>query len=100
MNSVIRGLHESGRLAVLSFCEGMPLSLVPMLPRLVVVPAETASPGYGDTVLLPSADHIDACKPPSRQDPAYAELLGLITRVSQKHGAPRQTSMHETEGQQ
>lgn len=64
---MIRGLHESGRLAVLSFCEGQPLALVPVLPRMLVVPPETAFPGYGAAVLLPHADHIDVCKPPSRQ---------------------------------
>ncbi|CAL8471570.1 g11112 [Coccomyxa elongata] len=88
VNSVIRGLHEAGRLEVLSYCEGMPMSLVPVLPRLVVVPPESAFPGFGRTVLLPDADHIDACKPPSRQDPAYAELLDLVMRVNSKRASP------------
>lgn len=88
VNSVIRELHEAGRLEVLSYCEGMPMSLVPVLPRLVVVPPESAFPGFGRTVLLPDADHIDACKPPSRQDPAYAELLNLVMRVNSKRASP------------
>ena len=100
VNSVIRGLHEAGQLDVLSFCEGTPLSLVPMLPRLVVVPEETGFPGYGETVLLPEADHIDVCKPPSRQDPAYTALLGLISRVSKKEPPSVQTDGPEAEAAQ
>ncbi len=81
MNDAVGALCRSGRLSVLSYCEGEPLKLVGLLPKMLVVPAETAFPGYGTTVTLPHADHIDTCKPPSREDPAYAELLRLIRGV-------------------
>jgi hypothetical protein len=83
MNQAIAELCSAGRLQVLSYCEGQPLKLVGLLPKMLVVPEETAFPGYGQTVTLPDADHIDTCKPPTRADPAYSELLQLIIRVSQ-----------------
>ena len=30
---------------------------------------------------LPTADHIDVCKPLSREDPAYATLLEMLAEV-------------------
>lgn len=45
INRAVAHLHEAGDLEVLSFCEKVPLSLVGMLPRMLVVPEETAFPG-------------------------------------------------------
>lgn len=45
INRAIARLYEAGDLDVLSFCESVPLSLVGMLPRMLVVPEETAFPG-------------------------------------------------------
>ena len=69
---------------MLSFCETLPLSLVGMLPRVLVVPEGTAFPGYGETASV-AADHIDACKPSSRDDPAYSLLERFIQRIWQAH---------------
>jgi len=84
INRAIAQLHEAGDLDVLSFCESVPLSLVGMLPRVLVVPEETAFPGYGETATV-QADHIDACKPSSKEDPGYALLERLIQRIWQAH---------------
>ncbi len=81
MNDAIGALCRAGRVSVLSYCEGEPLKLVGLLPKMLVVPEETAFPGYGQTVTLPAADHIDTCKPPTREDPAYSELLRLIRGI-------------------
>ena len=40
--------------------------------------------GYGDTVMLPTADHIDVCKPLSREDPAYSTLAAMLAEVLQR----------------
>lgn len=84
INRAISELHAAGDLEVLSFCESVPLSLVGVLPRMLVVPEETAFPGYGTTATV-SADHIDACKPASPGDPAYALLERFIQRIWQAH---------------
>ena len=43
---MVRELHEAGRVAVTSFVEGVPLNLVGrILPKVLVVPPETAFPG-------------------------------------------------------
>ena len=84
INRAIAELHERGEVDVISFCETVPLSLVGMLPRVLVVPEGTAFPGYGETATV-TADHIDACKPSSREDPAYYRLERFIQRIWQAH---------------
>ena len=84
INRAIAQLHERGEVDVLSFCESVPLSLVGMLPRVLVVPEETAFPGYGETAYV-AADHIDACKPSSREDPGYSLLERFMQRIWQAH---------------
>ena len=78
VNDLLRARNAAGRLPELAFAEGVPLALVPVLPKLIVVPEESAFPGYGGTVVLPDADHIHTCKPTSRQDVAYARLLEFL----------------------
>ncbi len=56
INKAISRLHEAGDLEVLSFCESVPLSLVGMLPRMLVVPEETAFPGV--TIALAWPPHL------------------------------------------
>ena len=50
--------------------------------------------GYGGTVTLPTADHIDVCKPLSREDPAYATLFEMLAevhaRTAPQHVAPEE----------
>jgi hypothetical protein len=46
VNEAIKGLHDSGQVSVVSFCEGLPLNLLgPMMPKMAVVPIETCYPG-------------------------------------------------------
>ena len=49
---------------ILSFGEGPPSRVSALLPRLVVVPPESAFPGFGDFHPLPDLDHIQARRPP------------------------------------
>lgn len=85
INRAIAELHETGDVDVISFCESIPLSLVGMLPRVLVVPEETAFPGYGETANV-AADHIDACKPASREDPAYSCSRGSYSASVRRTG--------------
>ncbi len=78
VNELLRARNAAGLLPMLAFAEGVPLSLVPVLPKLIVVPEESAFPGYGETVVLPDANHINTCKPTSREDVAYARLLQFL----------------------
>lgn len=57
-NRALRARAEAGRLAALSFGEGVPSRVTSLLPRLIVVPPESAFPGFGDFVPLPDLDHI------------------------------------------
>ena len=77
-DAALRAACEAGRVAVLSFGETEKLAFAPLLPAVIVVPPESASPGYGEYISLPGADHIRACKPASRDEPAYAKAADLI----------------------
>jgi len=68
-------------LRVLSFGETVRMAVAPLLPRVLVVPPDSAAPGYGAFWLLPGRDHIGVCKPGSRADPAYAETAALVAAV-------------------
>lgn len=68
----------TGHVAVLSFAEGLPTPLAGFIPKVVIVPFESAYPGYGSVKLLPTRDHIDICKPMSRQDDIYQDVLRFI----------------------
>ncbi|WIA08091.1 hypothetical protein OEZ85_007554 [Tetradesmus obliquus] len=80
LNARLAVLHESGRVQVLSFTEGLPTSLAGLgfIPKILIVPFESAYPGFGAVHVLGAQDHIDVCKPDSRQAPAYAELLQFV----------------------
>ncbi|KAF6253585.1 hypothetical protein COO60DRAFT_1546218 [Scenedesmus sp. NREL 46B-D3] len=80
LNARLAVLHESGRVQVLSFTEGLPTSLAGLgfIPKILIVPFESAYPGFGAVHVLGAQDHIDVCKPGSRQAPAYAELVQFV----------------------
>ncbi len=86
----MRGLHDAGRLGVLSYGEGRPLSLAPILPRVVVVPKDSAYPGYGDFVVLEDHDHIATCKPATRSEAPYARTLAFLEARFESLGIDRQ----------
>eukprot|EP00878_Enallax_costatus_P028873 GHUV01031225.1.p1 GENE.GHUV01031225.1~~GHUV01031225.1.p1 ORF type:complete len:122 (+),score=22.22 GHUV01031225.1:217-582(+) len=72
--------HESGRVQVLSFTEGLATSLAGLgfLPKILIVPYESAYPGFGEVHVLADRDHIDVCKPEGKDAPAYSLLLEFI----------------------
>ena len=86
LNEHLRDLHDQGRVAVLSFCEGLPTSLpllTSYLPKIVIVPFESGYPGFGLVHMLHDKDHIGACKPSSREDTAYSLTHDFISRIAQ-----------------
>ncbi|GAV82035.1 PGAP1 domain-containing protein [Cephalotus follicularis] len=88
LNDYIRTLHKKGLLEVLSFCETKVTPIVEgyggWALRMEIVPIESAYPGFGELVVLESTDHINSCKPLSREDPSYTETLQLLLKLK-KH---------------
>jgi hypothetical protein len=64
-NAALTARAEAGRLAALSFAEGVPSRVTALLPRLIVVPPESAYPGFGEFVPLADLDHIQVGRPAS-----------------------------------
>ncbi|XP_050367132.1 uncharacterized protein LOC126785475 isoform X2 [Argentina anserina] len=85
LNDYIRHLHKKGSLEVLSFCETKVTPIVEGYGgwafRMEIVPIESAYPGFGDLVVLESTDHINSCKPLSRSDPSYTEILEFLRKL-------------------
>ncbi|KAI8470589.1 MAG: hypothetical protein J3K34DRAFT_385248 [Monoraphidium minutum] len=81
LNETLRALHAAGRVDVLSFAEGLPTPLAGFIPRVVVVPYESAFPGFGASRILPAHDHVDLCKPKGRGDPVYTDVLTFARRA-------------------
>ena len=80
-DAALRARHGLGKLRVLSFGETERLAVAPLLPRVLVVPPESASPGYGEFVLLEGEDHIGVCKPGSREDVGYERCRLVVEAV-------------------
>ncbi|CAI9115772.1 OLC1v1016766C1 [Oldenlandia corymbosa var. corymbosa] len=85
LNNFIGELHEKGMLDVLSFGE---TKLTPIVEgyggyayRREIVPIASAFPGYGQLVVLDSTDHVNSCKPLSRDDPSYKETLDFLQKL-------------------
>uniref|UniRef100_A0A1D1ZP86 Uncharacterized protein n=1 Tax=Auxenochlorella protothecoides TaxID=3075 RepID=A0A1D1ZP86_AUXPR len=91
VNAAVRGMHRRGGLAVLSFGEGKPTRVAYI--KTLVVPLESAYPGYGEFFVLPSHDHISACKPTDRSDAAYAKALDFLGRCA-RSAARRRAEAH------
>ena len=51
--------------------------------------------GYGSLVTLPDADHIDVCKPLSRDDAAYSKVRELLDGVLARAAAAREPAADE-----
>ncbi|CAN6587787.1 unnamed protein product [Malus baccata var. baccata] len=85
LNDYIRRLHKKGMLQVLSFCETKVTPIVEGYGgwafRMEIVSIESAYPGFGDLVVLDSTDHINSCKPLSRTDPSYTEILQFLRKL-------------------
>jgi hypothetical protein len=73
---------------VLSFAEGQPTPLAGFIPKVVIVPFESAYPGYGSVRVLPSHDHVDICKPSGREDSVYLEVIAFVRASVGLDGTP------------
>ena len=51
---------------------------------MVVVAPESANPGYGEYVEA-DANHLNVCKPESREDPIYSRVVSFIRRAAAPH---------------
>jgi hypothetical protein len=73
-------LHDAGRVQVLSFVEGLPTSLAGLgfMPKIVIVPFESAYPGFGEVHVLAGQDHVDVCKPDRKGAEGYLRLVEFI----------------------
>ena len=78
VNRLLRERNSEGALPALSFAEGVSTHVGRLLPKVIVVPADSAYPGFGDLVMLNDMDHIAVCKPPSPDHPAYANLMAFV----------------------
>ncbi|CAL5332364.1 unnamed protein product [Camellia sinensis] len=86
LNDFIRNLHKKRLLEVLSFCETKVTPIVEGYGgwafRMEIVPIESAYPGFGELVqVLESTDHVNSCKPLSRNDPSYTEILDFLKKL-------------------
>lgn len=74
-------------LQVLSFAEGINMSLVEVNRsrgiawRADVVPMESAYPGFGEFVVLEQTDHVNICKPVTKEDLAYSKTLQFLRNI-------------------
>ena len=95
LNDTLRQAHKRAGVRVLSFLEGAPTRLlrVPVFRgrhiTAEVVAMESAYPGFGEMVVLPESDHIDACKPRSPDEPGYARVLAMVREVLAEAEAKR-----------
>ncbi|TKV97806.1 hypothetical protein SEVIR_9G519100v4 [Setaria viridis] len=84
LNDFVRQRHNKGLLNVLSFSETQVTPIVEgyggWALRMEIVPIESAYPGFGELVVLPSTDHINSCKPVNKNDPSYAETLAFLEK--------------------
>ena len=46
-----------------------------------MVPPGSADPGHGAFSVVEGSDHVDVCKPASREDPRYTELVAFLASV-------------------
>jgi hypothetical protein len=77
LNAGVRAAARAGQLRVLSLGEGRPTRLRGPVSALVV-PLESAYPGYGEFAVLAEHDHISVCKPTDKTDPAYALVAAFL----------------------
>eukprot|EP00898_Chlorokybus_atmophyticus_P002214 jgi/Chlat1/2994/Chrsp2S08918 len=88
LNKILRTRHSSGKINILSFAEGKTTKLLETYGGVAVwaeiVPLESAYPGFGEFIVLPDADHVNACKPCTREDVTYAKVLELVKQQLQQ----------------
>lgn len=89
LNARLAELHQSGQVAVLNICEGQATNLAGLdfMPRILIVPFESAYPGFGEIHVLHDQDHISVCKPVSREAPGYQLLMQFVRASVDKAAA-------------
>ena len=83
INENLRSLHAAGKISLLSFTEGTPLAVMGFIPKVFIVPFQSAYPGFGLVYNLVDLDHIHVCKPTNRDDANYVLLLRFLRRILQ-----------------
>lgn len=80
--------HVPSGVRIVSLLEGLPTQLSSVFPRLMIVPLQSAYPGFGESLTL-AEDHISICKPSSKAHPAYLVVEdALRTMLAEKRGPP------------
>lgn len=95
LNDFVRKLHKKKKVEVLSFLETGKTAFLTgpkgYAINVEVVPLESAYPGYGDLQVM-DRDHINSCKPASREEESYgklADFLQFVTARWETAAAPR-----------
>lgn len=82
LNDWCAQLFEDKGIAALSIGETLPCRLPVIGMEALVVPPESANPGFGEFVSLAGSTHVDVCKPRSKEDERYTLAHQFIVRHS------------------
>lgn len=86
LNQVIQKWCEIEGFPILHFSESVPTQLLPVIPKIMVVPPESALPGFGESIQLLHADHVAACKPAAPDAISYRKTMQLILDIAKNVG--------------
>ncbi|GMH45044.1 hypothetical protein BSKO_13001 [Bryopsis sp. KO-2023] len=84
LNRTIQEWSESKGLPILHFSESEPTKLLPVIPKLLIVPPESACPAFGESVRLVHVDHVRACKPSDKESISYSKTMELIRSIAKE----------------
>ena len=59
---------------------------------MMIVPHESAYPGFGSKVVLEGQDHITVCKLSDREGLGYATIKEVISKVLEREGKETRTA--------
>ena len=80
--------RSQSHISVLSFGESTATPIRPQkddsMLKIQMVSRKSSNPGYGDYVYVEDTNHLNICKPKSKDDPIYAKLLEFINRCMVK----------------
>ncbi|KAG1658369.1 hypothetical protein FOA52_005750 [Chlamydomonas sp. UWO 241] len=77
LNAALQSLHDQRGLHVVSLLEGQPTEFG-VLPRMFIVPEESGYPGFGERIVLGQENHVQLCKPASKETPGYVAVHSLV----------------------
>lgn len=86
LNQVIQEWSEMEGFPILHFSESVPTQLLPVMPKIMIVPPESAFPGFGESIQLVQADHVAACKPAAPDAISYSKTMQLILDIARNVG--------------